>query len=150
MILPTKLTQSPAGSLLAGGPVSPKLEGQHTSRVSRSQLPEERQSGTSASTVNQIASAESHTVPSNSFFEVATETLQDNVFRLVDPESGETSCVGRGQGDRVFQHVGGSIRNAGMDELDPKFSRINQIQAEGLEVQHIIHRHGWTRTLLEK
>lgn len=59
------------------------------------------------------------TVPSNSFSEAATETLQHYVYRLVDPRNGETFYVGRGQGDRVFQHVGGSIRNAGVDELDP-------------------------------
>ena len=79
---------------------------------------------------------------SNSFSDAARETLQHYVYRLVDPRNGETFYVGRGQGDRVFQHVDGFIRSAGRDELDPKFSRINQIQAEGMEVQHIIHRHG--------
>ena len=58
------------------------------------------------------------------------------------PETGETFYVGRGQDDRVFQHVAELVKSAGRDELDPKFSRIRQIHGEGLEVQHIIHRHG--------
>ena len=77
-----------------------------------------------------------------SFSADARKTLLHYVYRLVDPRNGETFYVGRGQDDRVFQHVAGAIKNAGKDELDPKFSRINQIRAEGLEVQHIIHRHG--------
>ena len=77
-----------------------------------------------------------------SFSNAARETLLHYVYRLVDPRNGETFYVGRGQGDRVFHHVAGSIKSAGKDALDPKFSRINQIRAEGLEVQHIIHRHG--------
>ena len=77
-----------------------------------------------------------------SFSIAARETLQHYVYRLVDPRNGETFYVGRGRGDRVFKHVAGNVKSAGKDELDPKFSRISQIQAEGLEVQHIIHRHG--------
>ena len=77
-----------------------------------------------------------------SFSDLARVTLQHYVYRLLDPRNGETFYVGRGQGDRVFQHAEGNVRIAGKDELDPKFSRINQIHAEGLEVQHIIHRHG--------
>ena len=81
-------------------------------------------------------------MPSNSFSDAARETLKRYVYRLVDPRNGETFYVGRGQGDRVFEHADGLVETAGSDELDPKRSRINQIQAEGLEVQHIIHRHG--------
>ena len=77
-----------------------------------------------------------------SFSSAAQDTLQHYVYRLVDPRNGETFYVGRGQGDRVFQHVAGAIKSARKDELDPKFSRINQVRVEGLEVQHIIHRHG--------
>ena len=77
-----------------------------------------------------------------SFSDLAKATLQHYVYRLVDPRNGETFYVGRGQDDRVFQHVEGNVRVAGNDELNPKFSRINQIHAEGLKVQHIIHLHG--------
>ena len=79
---------------------------------------------------------------SKSFSDTAMETLQHYVYRLVDPRNGEAFYVGHGQGNRVFQHVAGFVKSAGRDEVDPKFSRINQIHAEGLEVQHIIHRHG--------
>ena len=77
-----------------------------------------------------------------SFSTDARNTLQYYVYRLVDPRNGETFYVGQGQDDRVFEHVAGAIKSAAKNEMDPKFSRINQIRAEGLEVQHIIHRHG--------
>jgi hypothetical protein len=31
--------------------------------------------------------------------------LKTYVYRLIDPRNGETFYVGRGQGDRVFQHI---------------------------------------------
>ena len=68
--------------------------------------------------------------------------LENYVYRLIDPRNGDTFYVGRGQGDRVFAHIRGAVRVARGDEPDPKFSRINQIHAQGLGVQHVIHRYG--------
>jgi hypothetical protein len=62
------------------------------------------------------------------------------VYRLIDPRNGETFYVGKGHGDRVFQHVKGDIRSTG-ESSDLKTNRIHAIRATGLEVCHVIHRH---------
>ena len=71
------------------------------------------------------------------------ERLKWYVYRLVDPRSGETFYVGKGKGDRVFQHAKGAL-SASDDEdaTDLKSQRIKDIGAAGLEVAHVIHRHG--------
>ena len=37
------------------------------------------------------------------------ERLKWYVYRLVDPRSGETFYVGKGKGNRVFQHAKGAL-----------------------------------------
>jgi hypothetical protein len=63
------------------------------------------------------------------------------VYRLIDPRSGETFYVGKGRGNRVFAHVHAADGLEG-DDLENKVRRIRQIQNAGLEVAHVIHRHG--------
>jgi len=64
------------------------------------------------------------------------------VYRLLDPRNGETFYIGKGQGNRIFQHLKCAISNEEEDEiLDLKFKRIREIKNCGLEVIHIIHRH---------
>ena len=63
------------------------------------------------------------------------------VYRLIDPRDGETFYVGKGKGDRVFSHVRAESSLEG-DDLDNKIKRIRDIQLAGLEVSHVIHRHG--------
>ena len=71
------------------------------------------------------------------------ERLQYYVYRLVDPRNGETFYVGKGKGDRVFQHANGSTKLLEAEMGDPKLERIRQINnSSGLQVQTIIHRHG--------
>ena len=90
-------------------------------------------------------------MPDDVFSDAAAEALQHYVYRLIDPRNGETFYVGRGQGQRVFQHVQDAVNTFSADGLlnategddaDPKVSRINQIRVQGLEVQHVIHRYG--------
>ena len=63
------------------------------------------------------------------------------MYRLIDPRNGETFYVGRGVGNRVFAH---SRAEAGLegDAVDNKLARIRAIRLAGLEVAHVIHRHG--------
>jgi len=65
------------------------------------------------------------------------------VYRLIDPRNGTTFYVGRGQGNRVFTHAAGLITGVDSDEQESlKLKTIRGIKNAGLEVQHIIHRHG--------
>ncbi len=63
------------------------------------------------------------------------------VYRLIDPRDGETFYVGKGRGNRVFAHVRDELARAG-DDLSDKLQRIREIRRAGLEVGHVIHRHG--------
>jgi hypothetical protein len=67
--------------------------------------------------------------------------LKCYVYRLIDPRNGETFYVGKGKGNRVFAHVHAAEGLEG-DALDNKIKRINEIRLAGLEVGHVIHRHG--------
>lgn len=78
----------------------------------------------------------------NSFPQEAVEALKCYVYRLVDPRNSETFYVGMGKGQRVFAHVSGAIDASEEHTVDPKIARINEIRALGMEVGHVIHRHG--------
>jgi len=77
------------------------------------------------------------------FDELTSEKLCYYVYRLIDPRNGETFYIGKGKGNRIFQHAKAALQ-AGEDEdsLDLKFSRINEIMSSELSVIHIVHRHG--------
>lgn len=67
--------------------------------------------------------------------------LQYYVYRLIDPRNGETFYVGKGKDNRVFEHARGELgANAG-SSLE-NLQRIRSILLQGLEVSHVIHRHG--------
>ena len=72
------------------------------------------------------------------------------VYRLIDPRNGQTFYVGKGNGNRVFNHAQGVEQDP--DDYGPGSTkeRIAQIHFAGLSVGHIIHRHGMNeRTALE-
>ncbi len=71
------------------------------------------------------------------------EKLKYYVYRLIDPRNGETFYVGRGKGDRIFHHIR-EEKNflKEYDEASLKIQTIRKIKNAGLEVLHIIHRHG--------
>lgn len=75
----------------------------------------------------------------NSFPPFVAEKLKYYVYRLVDPRNGRTFYVGKGQGNRVFQHIQQELEES--DE-NLKLKTISQIQNLNLEVGHVIHRHG--------
>ena len=65
------------------------------------------------------------------------------VYRLIDPRNGQTFYVGRGRGDRLFAHVHAESK-IGDEEPRPsdKLEVIKEIRRAGLEVTHVLHRHG--------
>ena len=80
----------------------------------------------------------------DSFPEEVKERLCYYVYRLIDPRNGETFYVGVGQGNRVFEHARG-VTGEGDDPGDAKKQVISDIRGTGLEVAHIIHRHGMSK-----
>ena len=88
----------------------------------------------------------------NSFPEEVVDQLKWYVYRLIDPRNGETFYVGKGQEDRVFTHANGEDMSLAQDDeekiIDPKLQRIKDIKAAGLEVGHVIHRHGLSTSKL--
>lgn len=70
------------------------------------------------------------------------EELKYYVYRLIDPRNGETFYVGKGKGNRVFQHMKGALSAEEADEVTDKIKTINDILSAGLDVIHVIHRHG--------
>lgn len=73
-----------------------------------------------------------------------SEKLQYYVYRLIDPRNGESFYVGKGKGNRIFQHAAGEFKASSndIDLPDNKSKRINEIRLAGFEVAHVIHRHG--------
>ena len=64
------------------------------------------------------------------------------VYRLIDPRNGETFYVGKGRGDRVFDHVRSALAETeDEDAADLKLQRIKDIASAGLAVGHVVHRH---------
>jgi hypothetical protein len=77
------------------------------------------------------------------FTDHVCEKLGHYVYRLIDPRDGTTFYVGRGQGNRVFDHAAGKQSAADTENGENlKLKTIGDIRNGGLEVQHVIHRHG--------
>ena len=66
------------------------------------------------------------------------------VYRLIDPRNGETFYVGKGKGNRVFDHVNDALKDLkdDEDEVSAKIQQIRDIRNSGLSVIHIIQRYG--------
>ena len=87
--------------------------------------------------------------------EFSSETISKlgyYVYRLIDPRNGQTFYVGKGKGNRVFQHALGAIdyydginKEEHDFQDDPnKLRTIYEIKENNLEVIYLIHR--WNLT----
>ncbi|HNS03167.1 MAG TPA: hypothetical protein PKM78_12395 [Anaerolineae bacterium] len=69
------------------------------------------------------------------------EKLGYYVYLLKDPQTGDVFYIGKGSGNRIFEHLNGAIASPLVSD---KLDRIRSIQQNGMQVQHVIHRHGLT------
>ena len=75
------------------------------------------------------------------FDQLTKEKLKYYVYCLIDPRTNKPFYIGKGKGNRVFQHVRSLHDNYFSSE---KLEKIKEINNQGLEVKHLIIRHGLT------
>ena len=63
------------------------------------------------------------------------------VYLLIDPVTKEPFYVGKGTGNRIFAHLHAALQD---ETPSDKLDRIRTIHDQGLEVQHVLLRHGLT------
>lgn len=82
-----------------------------------------------------------------SFSKAVADKLGCCVYRLIDPRNGQTFYVGKGTGNRVFEHARDKLAKAQLEadeHLTDKLETVRAIHGSDLEVIHVIHRHGMT------
>lgn len=73
------------------------------------------------------------------FDQKTVESLKSYVYILVDPDTNLPFYVGKGFGNRVFNHVEDALKSS---ENSDKFDKIRSIVSKGKQVEHYIVRHG--------
>lgn len=69
------------------------------------------------------------------------EKLDYYVYLLIDPITDNIFYVGKGNGNRVFDHANAALSETSQNE---KLDRIREIISLGHKVKYVIHRHGLT------
>lgn len=75
-----------------------------------------------------------------SFSQRTIDALGHYVYRLVDPRNGTTFYVGKGVGQRVFNHVE-ELKNT-PERASDKLAVLKELASSNLDPEYIIHRHG--------
>lgn len=87
---------------------------------------------------------------SNSFPNEVIKELKNYVYKLIDPRNGQVFYIGRGKGNRVFEHIYEESNSTNDNYLSEKIKTIREIKAAGLQVIHVIHRHGMEDEMAEE
>lgn len=79
------------------------------------------------------------------FSNKTVEKIGYYVYRLIDPRTFTTFYVGKGQGNRAFDHINEAIKfdkKSNEDENSAKIQQIRDIHKDGKKVIIVIHRYG--------
>lgn len=75
------------------------------------------------------------------FDEKTLQKLGSYVYMLTDPVDKKPFYVGKGKDNRVFDHLNCAVNE---EIQNAKYDKIREINSQGLEVEHVIIRHGLT------
>jgi hypothetical protein len=85
--------------------------------------------------------SEKDTMIRTQFAPSVIERIGYYVYLLIDPSINKVFYVGKGAGNRIFAHLHAALAD---ETPSDKLDRIRAIQESGLEVQHVLLRHGLT------